>query len=196
MSAQKCCYTTFVKGGECNKFVLKLFDETIPYEKKPRFLGVSFDERLTFENQVENVRNKCLKRLNILKIISHRSWRLNQKVLINTYLVLIRSVIDYNFVIANLLSNSNMLKLQRIQNSAIRTIFHVEPLTNLVDFASQKNLIDVRSRLSCLYHGYIFKCLLYQNPLICNLCSEYRRGFEARPVRCDTALCSMREVLF
>jgi hypothetical protein len=70
MSASKCNYSIFSNGNKKYTFDFKLADQAIPYEKHPKFFGVIFDARLTFKPQIEEIKNKCLKRLNIIKIIS------------------------------------------------------------------------------------------------------------------------------
>ena len=55
-----------------------------------------------------------------MKILSHKSWFLNEKTLIQIYNVLIRSIIDYS---SPIISKTNSNTLQIIQNNALRIIF-------------------------------------------------------------------------
>ncbi len=43
----------------------------IPVVKKVKFLGVIFDSKLSFKAHIAYLKNKCLKALNILKVVSH-----------------------------------------------------------------------------------------------------------------------------
>jgi hypothetical protein len=52
MSAEKCSYMVFSKSNRKTRINLKLFERDIPYDEAPRFLGVIFDEKLTFRKQV------------------------------------------------------------------------------------------------------------------------------------------------
>ena len=61
------------------KFTFNLNKQNIKHEKNPKLLGIIFDEKLCFDNHVEKIRDKCLKRLNIIKIISHKSWKLTER---------------------------------------------------------------------------------------------------------------------
>ena len=68
MNVSKCCYTIFSRGGRNGiHFDLQMNDRSIPYNPNPTFLGIKFDEELSFMAHVENLRVRALKRLNIIK---------------------------------------------------------------------------------------------------------------------------------
>ena len=99
LNINKCSYTVFAKGAKNEgKLGLKINQNNIPYQKNPIFLGIQFDERLTFNKQVENIKNKCYDRLKIIKILSHKSWKLNTATLSRIYAALIRPILDYSFL--------------------------------------------------------------------------------------------------
>ncbi|RNA18269.1 hypothetical protein BpHYR1_000556 [Brachionus plicatilis] len=52
---------------------------------------IKFDESLCFNSQVEFIRSRCQDRLNIIKILSHKSWKLNDKTLAGILKKLFRS---------------------------------------------------------------------------------------------------------
>jgi hypothetical protein len=52
MAASKCCYTVFASMPYQLNFKPKLFGVAIPNDKNPKFLGVKFDERLTFSTHI------------------------------------------------------------------------------------------------------------------------------------------------
>ena len=86
MSPTKCSYIVFHKGTHnIEDLNLKLFGENITREHETRILGITFDSRLTFKPQIEMVRNKCIQRMNIIKILSNRSWHLTKETLKTIY---------------------------------------------------------------------------------------------------------------
>ena len=181
MSAHKCQHIIFSNGNNSIRDLkLELFGEPIPYEAHPRFLGVTFDRGLTFDEQIKSIKEKCIKRLNIIRIISHKSWRLNKKTLLATYFALVRSIVDYNAFFINVIANNKIDTLQSIQNQAIRSIFKPPPLTNLQRLASQHNVSSIYDRMQSLSDKRIFDSWLKNNPLINQLILEYRSGFEGR----------------
>ena len=130
MNAKKCCYTIFSKAGNKNsRFVkkivldLKLNCESIPYDPNPQFLGITFDEHLCFNKHIDILKDRALKRIKIIKLISHNSWHLNSKTLTNIYNALVGSIFLYSFFMVANASETNLEKLQKIQNQAVRHIF-------------------------------------------------------------------------
>ncbi|RNA15652.1 hypothetical protein BpHYR1_042430 [Brachionus plicatilis] len=47
-------------------------------------ISIKFDESLCFNSQVEFIRSRIQDRLNIIKILSHKSWKLNGKTLVGS----------------------------------------------------------------------------------------------------------------
>jgi len=72
---------------------IKLNGIELKYDNNQSFLSIRFDNHLTFVNQIHYLKKTCLQRLNKMKILSHKSWLLNEKNLIQIYNVLIRSII-------------------------------------------------------------------------------------------------------
>ena len=106
MSPEKCCYSIFSKRANLKfKFNLTMYGSLLPYAKENRFLGVCFDECLSFTSHINFVIKKCSSRLNIIKIVSHKCWHLSEKTLINLYNCLIRSVFEYSFLCLILYQN-------------------------------------------------------------------------------------------
>ena len=117
MNAKKCCYTIFSGAGKSSvSFKLKLKNDVIPYNKNPVFLGIIFDEYLCFNKHYENLRVRALKRFNIIKIFSYKSWHLNKHTLLNLYRSLIGSIFDYSSFTVSNCSKTSLMSLQTIQN--------------------------------------------------------------------------------
>ncbi len=78
MSAPKCSYTIFSNGPykDNDAFVLKLSGEKIPFNPNPKLLGITFDESLCLNKNSEKIKEKCMNRLNIIKFLSHKRWKL------------------------------------------------------------------------------------------------------------------------
>ncbi len=179
MAPQKCNYTIFSKGNRCpNKdFGLYLSGERIPYEKNPVSLGITFDEGMNFKAHVQKLKANCSRRLNIVKILSHKSWQLSTKTLLSIYKTLIGSVTDYSAFISPRLSEAVTTSLQAIQNRAVRSIFHLPWDEHTVDLCDISKLPLVQVRMAELNRRY-FRCAkIDNNPLISTLFREYRGSF-------------------
>ena len=84
---------------EVNKLEIKLFGVNISESTNPTFLGIRFDKHLTFINQLNFLKDAVLKRINILKVLSNKSWGLSIKTLNEIYNSLIRSLLEYSSII-------------------------------------------------------------------------------------------------
>jgi hypothetical protein len=84
--------------------------------------GIRFDSHLTFKNQLLYLKDACLKRLNILKVLSNKKWGLTIKTLTDIYKSLIRSLLDYSSIIYPYLSTSSIDMPERIQIRCLKII--------------------------------------------------------------------------
>ena len=142
-----------------------------------KFLGVLFDERLTFEKEIDHVESSTMNRINALKILASRKWNLSEKTLRTIYLTLVRSVIEYPFFIVDAISQTQLKRLQRIQNQALRVAtrsYHAR----IVENEAKMKIEPVKERLRRRMDAYLLSNV--NNPLIKTLKEEYVRGFKAR----------------
>jgi hypothetical protein len=114
---------------------------------------------------VEDIHAKCHKRLNIIKILSHKSCKLKQETLRNIYYSLIRSIMDYAAVIYDLLCETKKKDLRSIQYHALRAAYK-QPLKfshkELLSFTKCDSIDD---RVKKLNENYFRNCFLYENEL-------------------------------
>ena len=93
--------------------------EAIERTNSLRYLGMHFDRMLTFKTQVESTKLRCKKGMSALKAMASKG--IEQRHLFLLYQSVILSVIDYGLGLTTL-SQSNLLKLDRVQNEAMRVI--------------------------------------------------------------------------
>ena len=67
----------------------------IPVVSQVKFLGLVFDNKLNFKAHILQLKEKCKKALNILRVVSHFDWGGDRKVMIQLYKSLILSKMDY-----------------------------------------------------------------------------------------------------
>ena len=74
--------------------------EKIKVVKEARFLGVIFDQKLSFIPHLKALEGKYLKALDIIKVVANQEWGGADKfVLLNLYRSLIRSKLDYGCIV-------------------------------------------------------------------------------------------------
>ena len=192
MNASKCCYTIFSNTGRSNmEMDLRLNGDPIPYNPNPVFLGITFDEGLCFKKHFENLRVRALKRLNIIKIFSHKSWHINYSTLTNIYRSLIGSIFDYSFFSIACVSETNLKLVQRVQNRAIRIIYKLKWDTPTDSLFSISSILLIKDRFLQLGVRYLMKTTMYKNKFIAVLTSEYLRSWSAitNGLSLSTPLC-------
>ena len=64
---------------------LYLYGSLIPVVDEAKFLGVIFDRKLSFIPHIKYLKAKCLKALNLLKVLSHTSSGADRTVLLHLY---------------------------------------------------------------------------------------------------------------
>ena len=85
-----------------------------------KFLGVTIDNKLNWNNHIIQLKKACLKSLNILKHLSHKQWGADRTSLMRLYMMLIRPKLDYGVEVYSSASPSLLEKLNPIHNAAIR----------------------------------------------------------------------------
>ena len=192
INAKKSCFTVYNKGGRNGvDFDFRVNGERIPYSPNPIFLGIIFDEYLSFNHHFSKLRERALKRLNLIRIFSHSSWHLSKKTLIDLYKTLVGSIFDYSFFTISSVSESSLKMIQTVQNRAIRCIYRLKwdsPTNNLPQISG---LIPIKWRLTQLGIRFLVKAIKFNNPLTVLLISEYIRSLTAIKSRklMPTPLC-------
>ena len=109
MNAKKCQYMLIGRNHQLKQkeLNLKLFSDYTPKTNYIKFLGITLDPRVYFHKCMEEIIKKCNRRLNILKILANKAWKLKEETITAIYFSLVRSIIDYNYIIYPLLSKTN-----------------------------------------------------------------------------------------
>ena len=111
-------------------FNFKLNNDLIPTCESIKFLVLTFDIGLNFNEHVKEILKKCNNRLNVIKILSNKKWRLNKTTLTTIYLALIRSMIDYSSLIMPHLAKTLTRTIQSVQNTAFKCIYKLDYKTS------------------------------------------------------------------
>jgi len=83
-------------------------------------MGLVFDSKLTWNDHVNYVVDKCKKHLNLMTAIAENKWGESKKVILVIYKSLIRSILDYGDIALDSVSDTNKRKLDSIQVQALR----------------------------------------------------------------------------
>ena len=182
-SAKTICIHFFNKRRLHPETVLLLNQQPIPVVAESKFLGVIFDKNLSFIPHLKNLRTKCTKSLNLMKVVSHKDWGGDAQTLLKLYRTLIRSKLDYGSVVYGSARKSYLQMLDPIQTLSLRLClgaFRTSPVESLQVEANEPPLSIRRKRLAVQYAIKIKSNL--RNPTHQSLFdSQYTTLFENRP---------------
>ncbi len=173
---------------------IELFNEIIPQSDNIKFLGLYLDRSMNLTKCVEDLHAKCHKRLNIIKILSHKSWNLTSETIRNVYFSLIRSILDYAAIIYDLLCETKKQDFRSIQYHALRAAYR-KPLK----FSHKELLIISKSdsideRVKRLNEKYFQNCFLYKNEMVLEAINKYFNWYsDNKDSKFKTILCNYRD---
>jgi len=78
---------------------LMLNGSLVAVVEQTKFLGIIFDNKLTFLPHIRYLKEKCVKVLNLLRVVARTSWGADQHSLLHLYRSLVRSKLDYGSVV-------------------------------------------------------------------------------------------------
>src|ERR1700761_6678583 len=110
-----------------------------------------FDNRLSFIPHLKNLRTRCMKALNLLRVVGHKDWGSNFDLLLILYRCLVRSKLDYGCMIYGSARKSYIQMLDPIQNQALRIClgaFRTSPVESLQAEANEPPLFLRRQKLA------------------------------------------------
>ena len=137
-----------------NDPVLYLYGSPKPVVEESKFLGVIFDRTLSFIPHIRYIKAKCLKALNLLKVLSSTSWGADRPTLSHLYRSLIRSKVDYGSVVYGSARKSYLQILDTVHHQGLRLAlgaFRTSPVTTLYVEADEPSLYLRREKLSLQY---------------------------------------------
>ena len=195
MSPTKCNYLVFSNNtiSESNKIKLTLFNDYLQINDNPIFLGIRFDNKLSFINHINYIKDTSINRLNLLKIVSNKSFGLKVTTLNQIYVSIVRSVLEYFALLSPILAKSNFNKLVMIQNKAIKIINHHPPYSKIEEI--ETDVEELYQRFEKLNKNYYKNAIFTRNELILDLINDYLQYSACNVIRNTSALCNYRNFL-
>jgi hypothetical protein len=162
---------------------LKLNGVPVPVVDEVKFLGLIFDRKLTFASHIQYLKQRCMKALNLLRVVAHMDWGADSATLLKLYRSHVRSKLDYGCVVYGSARPWLLQTLDRVQNAALRTClgaFRTSPISSLHVEAGEMPLKLRREKLAL---QYMLK--LKSNPNNpahnCVFSTDFKTHFESRP---------------
>jgi hypothetical protein len=194
----KCNYIVFSNNkskSDDDDLEIKLLGIKINKNESPTFLGIRFDKHLSFKNQLDYLKQACMKRVNVLKVLSNKSWGLSVKTLNQVYNSLIRSLLEYSSIIYPCFSLTNLSLLERIQFKCLKIINRKSKFCSNNEIKDTPNYISIQDRFDELNLRYIQKNIMSNNEILIDLINEYWSYSESRDLSKQTLFCKYKNKL-
>jgi len=120
LSPQKTVGVLFTQKKSTPKLEIKIDGKDVQFKKEARFLGLIFDDKLSWKKHLDYVQDRCKKRLNLLRCISGSTWGADGPLLLRLYKALIVPVIDYGCEAYDSTTDSLKKLLDSIQYKALK----------------------------------------------------------------------------
>jgi len=133
---------------------LKIDNCQIKVVNETKFLGVLFDSKLSFIPHINALKAKCLKSMNLLKVVSKYNWGGDTTVLLRLYRAITRSRLDYGSVVYGSTRPSYLKCLNSVHHQGLRLslrAFRTSPVESLYVLAGEPPLFLRRIKLSMQY---------------------------------------------
>ena len=158
ISRSKTCALHIHRSRTYTEPDLRLHGEMIPFLPTVRFLGLIFDEKLTWKYHVQQLKIDCLHRSIILRIASHFTWGADRTTSLRLYRAIIRSKLDYGSVVYGS-AKANILKtLEPVHNAALRVCtgaFRSSPIVSLLCETGEPSLALRREQIDLQFYCHI-----------------------------------------
>ena len=113
---------------------LSLFNNPITNVETVKYLGMIIDQSYTWKYHLSNLKARCNKTLDLFKHLTSKKWGADRKALIQLFLMLLKSKLEYGSEVYSSAATSYMKSISTIQNAALRIAtgaFKTSPIKSL-----------------------------------------------------------------
>jgi ribonuclease HI len=147
INKSKTITTLFSLSTKPENYTLMLDNTPLPKENNPVYLGLKFDQKLTWGSHIEDTERKATRRLQLMKKLSGTNWGADIQITRQVYTGHIRPTLEYGMSTYATAANTNLQKLDKIQNAGLRIItggLKSTPITTMEATAGLQNLKERR----------------------------------------------------
>ena len=90
---------------------LSLYDDLLSYYPEIKFLGITFDNRMTFTKHFEEILERCNQKFHHLRILVNKKWGPSPETILQIYKQCVRPIFEYGIVSTITVSETVITKL-------------------------------------------------------------------------------------
>ena len=117
--------------------------------KEMRFLALVFDTKLSYLPHIRALKARCLKALDVLKVLAATEWGADSTVLLQLYRALVRAKLDYGSIVYGSARKSYVKLLDPVHHQGLQLSLGVltSPIQSLYVEAREPSLENRRLKL-------------------------------------------------
>ena len=172
---------------------LSLYGDLLSYYPHIKFLGIAFDNRMTFTKHFEGILECCNQKFHRLRILVNKKWGPSHETILQIYKQCIRPIFEYGVVSTIIVSEAVITKIQRVQNSFIMLALRLPKYVSAHLLHQALRHPCVRERLITVGQNHLAR--MHANPLIEHTinsartsiaCDKYKTISILKPPDCST----------
>ena len=164
---------TTAPGEVKTQLPIKINNEPVPTETRPKFLGITFDCLFNFSHHTNNLKTKLIQKNNILKTLSGSTWGKDKEILLDTYKAIGQSQINYCCQIwTPNLADTHWDKIQTAQNNALRTALGCHRITSEDHLHAEAKIMPVQAHCNMLSKQFLLATQKSDHPTAIDLDSR------------------------
>ena len=141
---------------------LSLYGDLLSCYPHIKFLGITFDKRMTFTKHFEEILECCHNKFHRLRILVNKKWGPSPATILQIYKQCVRSIFEYGIVSTITVSETVITKIQRVQNSFIRLALPFPKYVSACLLHEASGLPYVRERLITVGQNHLAR--IHANP--------------------------------
>ena len=126
---------------------LSLYGDLVSYYPHTKFLGITFDNRMTFTKHFKEILECCNNKFHRLSILVNKMWGPSAATILQIYEQCVRPIFEYGIVSIIAVSETVITKIQRVQYSFIRLALRLPKYVSARLLHEDSGLPYVRERL-------------------------------------------------
>ena len=143
---------------------MALYGDLLSYYPQIKFLGITFDNRITFTKHFEEILEHCNQKFHHLRILVSKKWCTSPSTILQIYKQCVRPIFEYGIVSTITVLETVITKIQRVQNSFIRLALRLSKYVSAHLLHEASELPYARERLITV--GQNHSARMHANPLV------------------------------
>ena len=143
---------------------LSLYGDLLSYYPHIKFLGITFDKRMTFTKHFEEILERCNQKFHRLRILVNKKWGPSPKTISQIYKQCVRPIFEHGIVSTITVSETVITKIQRVQNSFIRLALRLLKYVSARLLHEASGLPRVKDTLISVGQNHLAR--MHANPLV------------------------------